>query len=133
MRILFNLAIASFMLFPHCAGAAEASIHWAELTPIQHEALQPLEPQWDTLPAKLQKHLLRASNDYPKLRPEKKKLFHNRLVQWSKLTPEQRERARNNFLAYRKAPPEERARLKRKAETQVGSDVAANQGTRTPR
>lgn len=119
-------AICLALLLQANLAAAEPYKSWTQLTPTQHEALQPLATQWDSLPAKLKKHLLIASNHYPQLSPDQKKLFQSRLETWSKLTPEQRDRAREKFLAFSKIKPEVRAQVKQMAHEQASSSVASS-------
>ncbi len=88
--------------------------------------MQPLATQWDSLSTKLQKNLLHAAKRYPKLTPEQKQLFQNRLEKWSKLTPEQRKRAREKFSAFSKVPPEHREQVKQMVRQQEASKAAAS-------
>ena len=99
---------------------------WNQLSPIQQEALSPLASQWDSLPNKLQSHLLFSSKQYPTLTLEKKKLFISRLQAWSKLTPEQRERARQKYLAIKKLSAEKQAELRRAAIEKANKNAAAS-------
>ena len=119
-------AICLALLLQTNLAAAELYKPWTQLTSAQHEALQPLAAQWDSLPAKLQKHLLVASNHYPQLAPLQKKLFQSRLEIWSKLTPEQREHAREKFIAFSRIKPEIRAQVKQMAKTQEASNLPAS-------
>ena len=86
---------------------------WSTLTPLQKEALAPVDKQWDTMPEKQQKRLLATTKSYPQLSPELKQRFHTRLMEWSKLTPEQRNLAREKFKAFSKIPPDKQAEVKR--------------------
>ena len=101
-----TLVIGIVLLLHSSLVTAETIKSWAQLAPMQQEALQPLATQWNTLSTKLQRHLLRATKQYPNLTPDKKKLFLTRLEKWSKLTPEQRERARQNYLKMKIYPPQ---------------------------
>lgn len=119
-------AICLALLLQTNLAAAELYKSWNQLTQAQHEALQPLATQWDSLPAKLQKHLLVASNHYPQLDPNQKMLFQSRLETWSKLTPEQREHAREKFLAFSRIKPEIRAQVKQMAKDREASNSPAS-------
>jgi hypothetical protein len=112
---ILGLTICFTLLLPMNLAAAGIYISWTQLTPTQQEALQPLAAQWDSLPSKLKRNLLKATSHYPKLTPVQKHRFQSRLEKWSKLTPEQRERAREKFQSLSKAPPEKREQLKRLA------------------
>jgi len=104
-------AICIALLLQANPAAAEPYKPWARLSAQQHEALQPLATQWDSLPTKLQRNLLIAANKYPQLTPARKKLFQSRLDKWAKLTPEQRQRAREKFLAFKKVRPDIRKQV----------------------
>jgi len=119
------LCLASWLLQINLA-TAEPYKQWIELTPLQQEALKPLATQWGSLPIKLQKNLLNATNHYPKLTQDQKLRFQSRLEKWSKLTPEQREHARNKFKIISKAPPEKREQLKRMVREQESSKSSAS-------
>jgi hypothetical protein len=104
--------------------AAEPYKPWAQLTPVQQEALQPLSARWSSLPAKLQENLLRAANRYPKLPPEKKRRFQSRLEKWSQLTPEQRKRAREKYKAFSRVPQAKRAQVQQMVREQEAGNTA---------
>ena len=119
--------IIGIVLLLNCNFVFAKSIKpWNQLSPIQQEALSPLASQWDSLPNKLQSHLLFSSKQYPTLTLEKKKLFISRLQAWSKLTPEQRERARQKYLAIKKLSAEKQAELRRAAIEKANKNAAAS-------
>lgn len=125
---LIKAVIIGLVLLLNCnLVIAEPNKTWNQLSPIQQEALSPLASQWDSLPSKLQNHLLISSKKYPTLTLEKKKLFLSRLQAWSKLTPEQRERARQKYLAIKKLSAEKQAELRRAAiEKSNKNDASSN-------
>ena len=114
VKTMFRISISAIciaLLLQANPAAAEPYKPWIRLSAQQHEALQPLATQWDTLPSKLQKNLLIAANEFPQLTPARKKLFQSRLEKWAKLTPEQRQRAREKFLAFNKVRPDIRKQV----------------------
>lgn len=118
MRVNFSSwAICIALLLQMNLAVAEPYKLWAQLTPMQQEALHPLAANWDSLPTKLQKHLLHATGSYTKLSPVQKQRFHSNLEKWSKLTPEQRARAREKYRALRKIQAEKRLQEERKSAT----------------
>lgn len=126
MRSLSILAWCVVLLFQADLAAADTYKSWNQLTQFQHEALQPLATQWDTLPPRLQKHLLHSAGYYRQLTPDQKRRFQSRLVQWSKLTPEQRDRARENFRAFEKVRPAVRKQVVQMAhEQKLGAPAAS--------
>jgi hypothetical protein len=126
MRHVLSFAICIALLLQSGLAGAAPFRPWAELSPMQREALQPLAGEWDTLPTKLQRHLLTASRHYPQLTPAQKQLFQSRLETWAKLTPEQRARAREKFEAFSKIKPEIREQVKQMARKQEIADSAAS-------
>jgi hypothetical protein len=126
MRRFLSCTICVALLLQAGLASAEPFRSWAQLSPMQREALQPLAKEWDTLPAKLQKHLLTAFRHYPQLAPSQKTLFQSRLTTWSKLTPEQRTRAREKFKAFSKIKPEIREQVKQMAREQETGNPAAS-------
>ena len=124
---LMKAVIIGIVLLLNCNFVFAKSLKpWNQLSPIQQEALSPLASQWDSLPNKLQSHLLFSSKQYPTLTLEKKKLFISRLQAWSKLTPEQRERARQKYLAIKKLSAEKQAELRRAAIEKANKNAAAS-------
>ena len=124
---LIKVVIIGIVLLLNCNFVfAEPFKPWNQLSPTQQEALSPLASQWNSLPYKLQSHLLFSSKQYPTLTLEKKKLFLSRLQAWSKLTPEQRERARQKYLAIKKLSAEKQAELHRAAIEKANKITAAS-------
>ena len=115
LRIFISLiAVVLLGALPHFPAYASTK-PWETLTPVQKEALAPIEQQWNTLPETQQKRLLATTKRYPHLSVEQKQLFLSRLTDWSKLTPEQRNRAREKYKAFKKLPPDKREEIKRLA------------------
>lgn len=134
-RSLTRLTFAAALLTLLCTPAYASQKQWASLTPIQKEALAPIEQEWTQLPEKQRQRLIAASKRYPRLSPEQKQLFLTRLTEWSKLTQEQRNRAREKYKAFSKVPPEKRAEVKRmvqQSEAEKASASAASGVTATP-
>lgn len=133
MKIGFSgLALFIILLLQANLAAAAPFVAWAQLTPAQQEALHPLSAQWDTLPTKLQKNLLYAAKRYPKLTPEQKQRFQNKLEKWSKLTPEQRKRAREKFQAFSKVPKAQREQVKQMVRQQEANKAASSASSVPP-
>jgi len=134
MRSLSILALCVVLLLQTGMAAAEPCKSWSQLTHFQQEALQPLETQWDSLPPRLQKHLLHSAGYYRQLTPDQKKRFQNRLVEWSRLTPEQRDRARENFRAFKKVRPDVRKQVVQMAhEQKIGEPAASGVEEKSPK
>ncbi len=110
--------------FPTLAPASPLS--WARLSPEQHEALAPVQQQWDTFSEARKRRWLKIAARYPKMTPEEQKRLHERMAQWASLTQEERRVARENYQVskdlpaqarerawkdYQKLSPEQKARL----------------------
>jgi len=66
------------------------------------------------MPEKQQKRLLATTKRYPKLSPEKKQRFRERLTEWSKLTMDQRNQVREKYKEFKKVDPDKREEIKRR-------------------
>ena len=70
---------------------------WADLTPAQKDALEPLAVEWDQINTIRKKKWLEMGNKVALMNPEEKQRVQERIREWVKLTPEQRRIARSNF------------------------------------
>lgn len=88
---------------------------WAELTPMQQQALKPLASSWDTVSEAQKRKWLEISKNYPSLAPEGQANLHSRMNEWVTLSPQQRAQARLNFgktkeLSKQLTPEEKKAK-----------------------
>jgi hypothetical protein len=89
---------------------------WAELNPLQQQALKPLALSWNTSLSQSQKRKwLKLSKNYPSLPPEEQATMHSRMNEWVSLSPQQRAQARLNFgktkeLSRQLTPEEKKAK-----------------------
>lgn len=89
---------------------------WADLTPLQQQALKPLASSWNTNISEPQKRKwLEISKNYPSLPPEGQATMHSRMNEWVTLSPQQRAQARLNFaktkeLSTQLTPEEKKAK-----------------------
>ncbi|WP_411880326.1 DUF3106 domain-containing protein [Polaromonas sp. YR568] len=89
---------------------------WAELSPMQQQALAPLASGWNTTISEPQKRKwLEISKNYPSLTPEGQANLHSRMNEWVTLSPQQRAQARLNFartkeLSKQLTPEEKKAK-----------------------
>ena len=89
---------------------------WAELSPVQQQALAPLAATWNTGMSETQKRKwLEISKNYSALSPEGQATLTSRMNEWVALTPQQRAQARLNFgktkeLSKQLTPEETKAR-----------------------
>ncbi|SFC37129.1 Protein of unknown function [Polaromonas sp. OV174] len=89
---------------------------WAELSPMQQQALAPLASNWNTTLSEAQKRKwLEISKNYPSLPPEGQATMHSRMNEWVALSHQQRAQARLNFaktkeLSRQLTPEEKKAK-----------------------
>jgi hypothetical protein len=81
---------------------------WNELTPMQQEALGPLQDQWDTFDSDRKRKWIEVASRYPNLSPEGKQRFHERMPTLAGMTPAQRATARDNFRKAYELPFDQR-------------------------
>ncbi|CAN7305138.1 DUF3106 domain-containing protein [Polaromonas sp. LjRoot131] len=104
---------------PAASAPAKAAVSrptWAELSPMQRQALAPLASSWNTNISEPQKRKwLEISKNYPSLPPEGQANLHSRMNEWVTLSPQQRAQARLNFaktkeLSKQLTPEEKKAK-----------------------
>ncbi|MGH8832786.1 MAG: DUF3106 domain-containing protein [Polaromonas sp.] len=88
---------------------------WAELTPMQQQALKPLALSWDSISEAQKRKWLEVSKNYPSLPPEGQATMHSRMNEWVTLSPQARAQARLNFgktkeLSRQLTPEEKKAK-----------------------
>ncbi len=81
---------------------------WADLTPAQKDALEPLAVEWDQINTIRKKKWLEMGNKVALMNPEEKQRVQERIREWVKLTPEQRRIARSNFAQTNNLHPNEK-------------------------
>jgi len=82
---------------PQVKPAATSRPTWAELTPMQQQALKPLASSWNAINDGQKRKWLEISKNYPSLPPEGQATMHSRMNDWVMLSPQQRAQARLNF------------------------------------
>jgi hypothetical protein len=119
---------------------AESRPSWADLSPAQKQALEPLAASWRRLGAAHKRKWLAVSSNYPTLPPAEQARLHSRMAEWAALSPQQRTQARLNFAemqalpandkrakweAYQALSPEEKRKLAAGAGKPVPPTAAA--------
>jgi hypothetical protein len=82
---------------------------WAELTPVQQQALAPLASEWDNLDAFRKNKWLAIGNKYASMKPDEQQRVQERMRDWVKLTPEQRRMARQSYARAKKLDPDQKS------------------------
>ncbi|WP_051849003.1 DUF3106 domain-containing protein [Thiomonas sp. FB-Cd] len=77
---------------------------WEQLSPMQKEALGPLQAEWPHFDADRKRKWLNIASRYPAMSVPQRATLHHRMAEWVQMTPQQRRLARENFLATGKAP-----------------------------
>ena len=88
---------------------------WAELTPMQQQALKPLAVSWHSISEAQKRKWIEISKNYPTLLPADQHTIHSRMNEWVALSPLQRAEARLNFaktkeLSTQLTPEEKKAK-----------------------
>jgi len=107
-------------------AGAERRSGWADLSPKQQQALQPLAGAWPTLSEAQKRKWIALSRNYQRMAPQDQARLHSRMTDWVALSPHQRTQARLNFAetkglsaddkkakweAYQALSPEEKRKL----------------------
>ena len=105
LRLLF-----ATLLFAMAAAHVDATepTHslpsWEQLSPMQKDALGPLQTEWAHFDADRKRKWLNIASRYPAMSLPQRATLHHRMTEWVHMTPQQRRLARENFLATGKAP-----------------------------
>ena len=101
---------------------------WSELTPVQRQALAPLEAEWNNIDPVRQRKWLSIGNRFSAMNPEEQQRLQDRMRDWARLTPDQRRLARENFYRTKKLDSTQKKRqmaavsaVARRAEAQTGN------------
>jgi hypothetical protein len=100
--------LAACWMRAHAAEPVGAKPAWQQLTPMQKEALGPLQTEWERFNADRKRKWLNIAARYPAMSPQQRATLHRRMSEWVHMTPQQRRLARENFLATGKAPLDSR-------------------------
>jgi hypothetical protein len=82
---------------------------WADLTPVQQQALAPLAPEWDKLDSFRKNKWLAIGNRYASMKPDEQLRVQERMREWVRLTPEQRRIARESYARAKKLNPDQKS------------------------
>ncbi|MGH8804512.1 MAG: DUF3106 domain-containing protein [Polaromonas sp.] len=107
--------VAGKPLAPAPAKPVASRPSWAELTPMQQQALKPLALSWDAISEPQKRKWLEVSKNYSSLPPEGQATMHSRMNEWVTLSPQERAQARLNFgktkeLSRQLTPEEKKAK-----------------------
>lgn len=89
----------------------ESAPTWAELTPVQRQALAPLQAQWPTLDANRKAKWLVVAGRYERMSPDGRQRLQARMSEWARLSPQERGRARQSYQELKDVPTSDRQAL----------------------
>lgn len=81
---------------------------WASLTPVQKQALAPLQQDWPSIDAPRKSKWLELAARFPNMPPDERQRVQARMTEWARLSPNQRAQARLQFQEAQQIPSEER-------------------------
>jgi hypothetical protein len=93
---------------PASTPKAESSPTWAELSPGQKQALEPLAATWSRLGEAHKRKWLAVSSNFPTMPPGEQARLHSRMAEWAALSPQQRTQARLNFAEAQTLPADDK-------------------------
>ena len=112
---------------------AEGGIRWQALTPVQREALGPLEKEWPGIDAPRKQKWLVIADRYPALPAPERTRITERMTEWARLTPAERGEVRLRYQEARQVPAparsarwEEYQNLPADAKQQLAARAAAS-------
>ena len=119
LPLFLFVALVFFLLSPLATHAVDtaavpapatssSSIPWNNLTPVQKQALAPLEKDWVALGKERQQKWVVFAAKYQQMNPDDQKRIQEKMNAWAKLTPEQRLAARENYIRSNQLQPEQR-------------------------
>lgn len=79
------------------AAAADSKPLWNALTPVQQQALKPLEQNWNAISEGQKRKWLEVSKNFASMPVVDQATLHSRMIEWVALSPQQRSAARLNF------------------------------------
>ncbi len=86
------------------APRAEAGVRWQALTPVQRQALAPLEKEWPGIDAPRKQKWLVIADRYPTLPLPERTRITERMTEWARLTPAERGEVRLRYQEARQVP-----------------------------
>lgn len=87
----------------------EAGVRWQALTPVQRQALSPLEKEWSGIDATRKQKWLVIADRYPTLPVPERTRITERMTEWARLTPAERGEVRLRYQEARQVPAPDRS------------------------
>ncbi len=86
------------------SARAEGGVRWQTLTPVQRQALAPLEREWSGIDAQRKQKWLAIADRYPSLPPQERARITERMSEWARLTPGERGEVRLRYQEAQQVP-----------------------------
>ncbi|MEO8525861.1 MAG: DUF3106 domain-containing protein [Caldimonas sp.] len=83
---------------------SEAGVRWQALTPVQRQALGPLEREWPSIDAGRKQKWLTIADRYPGMPAPERNRITERMTEWARLTPAERGEVRLRYQEARQVP-----------------------------
>lgn len=88
---------------------SEAGVRWQALTPVQRQALAPLEKEWPGIDASRKQKWLVIADRYPTLPVPERTRINERMTEWARLTPAERGEVRLRYQEARQVSAPDRS------------------------
>ena len=103
-----GLALCALAWGQPAAPVADRSPTWSSLSPMQRQALAPLQRDWATIEINRKQKWLEIAGRFRGMPLDEQKRLQERMADWARMTPAQRADARLQFQEVRRVPAEER-------------------------
>ncbi|MEO7497014.1 MAG: DUF3106 domain-containing protein [Massilia sp.] len=84
-------------------------VNWAQLSPAQKVALEPLEPRWSKLESPTRQKWLGIAQIFASLKPEDQQRMHEKMRDYVKLSADERRVIRENYSKSKKIDPSQKS------------------------
>lgn len=107
-RRLAGACLGTLLLCAAAAAEADRGPAWASLSPVQKQALAPLQHDWPSIDELRKQKWLEVAARFPAMPPEERSRVQARMTEWARLTPAERASARLQFQEVSRLPADER-------------------------
>ncbi len=102
------LSVALYVATTAAASMPERGPAWSSLTPVQQQALAPLQRDWISIAAEPKQKWLEVAGRLPQMSTDERTRVRERMAEWSRMTPTERANARVQFQEVRRLSPDDR-------------------------
>lgn len=105
---LFTVAALGLALAFGAAAQSTPPAAWQTLSPMQRQALAPLERDWASIEPERRAKWLEIAARFPGMPADEQRRVQQRMAEWARMTPADRGRARLQFQQSKEVPAAER-------------------------